>query len=119
MEPNDLPSLSLMDMESANRWGIAYDERPLSTRWDKNQIRIPEDYGWIGEDEEGIWTTVHPHLAYADRPELVELVERFLHESQEMTADDWRTLSAWEYDVKCAMVRAAQRKGHGGQETRS
>lgn len=85
-------------------------ERSFAKRWDPRPGAAPVDLGWIGEDSDGVWTTLHPDAALLDHPELWGVVAEFNAGMQEMTAEDQRTKSAFEFQAKLTMVAALGRK---------
>jgi hypothetical protein len=52
----------------------ALSDRRHAHRWDPPESGDPEvtpsDYGWIGEDRDGVWLAEHPDLAMSRAPEL-------------------------------------------------
>ena len=68
------------------------------------------DYGWIGEDANGVWTTRHPLAALAEHPEVEPILGRWDSGLRELTPQDHATLSAWEWDALACMQAAAQRR---------
>lgn len=84
-------------------------DHAYARRWDPRPELTPldaVDLGWIGEDAQGVWTTVHPQAALLAHPELFGPVSEFQAGLQEITPDDWQTKSAFEFECKVAMACA-------------
>lgn len=86
-------------------------------RWDPREDfdGAPSDYGWIGEDETGVWMTRHPDLV--DAPMLDGALTHFRAGVREWTSSDVERLSASTITgllvLSAAAEREAMRRAHG------
>ena len=86
---------------------------PYAQRWDPREDFRPDDatdLGWIGEDEKGVWICRHPQAALLEEPDLWPEYMRWSAGVQELSADDYERLSAFDYEVRLTLVSAANRK---------
>jgi hypothetical protein len=71
----------------------------FAARWDKRADFKPSDrvdLGWIGEDEEGIWTRRHPEAAILDDPAVLAFMTVwFSCSDREIRPRDVERCSAW------------------------
>ncbi len=82
---------------------------PFASRWDRMEGAKGQDYGWIGEDTQGVWIAVHPQAAFLDQPDLWDVVNAFHMGQRELTEHDWETLSSVHYQAKMALLAAHNR----------
>ena len=68
-----------------------------------------QDYGWIGEDAQGVWIAAHPQAAFLDQPELWNVVNAFHMGQRDLTEGDWETLSSVQYQAKMVLLSAHNR----------
>lgn len=76
------------------------------------------DCGWIGEDQNGVWVKRDPHVALLDFPHLWPIVSEWTAGLRELTPEDARTKSAYEYTAKLHMVVAQARKDENNRGTK-
>ena len=93
--------------------GSVLFDRELAPRWDKVGIPEPLDYGWIGEDAEGVWVAIHPTRALLEHEDLWGVWADYQAGHTHLTLDEARQLTMWE--LECRQVLAAAR---ARQETR-
>lgn len=91
--------------------GVEGSER-LAARWDDRTDAHTLDFGWIGEDKDGVWTTVHPVAALAKETTLHGVW--FDHIAGiKPTSDDLRCMTLYEQDawqvIASALVRESSR----------
>ena len=84
-------------------------EQPFAVRWDPRDLREPIDLETIGEEEKGIWMTVHPDTALLDEPALWEPVAQVRAGIHELTQADWDNMSAHTFDARRTMLGAIRR----------
>lgn len=94
-----------------------WDGRPVQGRWDgpyKDDERGPlpvVDYGWIGQDRDGVYVAEPPLEALAVRsPDLGDVVHRFWLGEREINPGDYDRLSARELDAKVLLLLAHHRE---------
>lgn len=114
MAPGDpLPSLAALhrpDATAAELEGVAWPGRVLAARWDAQGLSPAEDDGDIGEDRDGIWARQHPEMLLTAEPALARVVARYRRTGLvDITAEDDRTLSAWELAVRGLIAQAHHR----------
>lgn len=63
-----------------------------------------------------MWVARHPLAAITEFPWLWDPVARFTSGLQEMTGEDWKELSAIEFEAKLAMASALNRKLERGMK---
>ncbi len=86
----------------------------LNARWDKREdcdCNDRRDYGWIGEDEEGIWTRRNPEIALSVDPELHDVVSEWRCViDREISFDDFESRSHWWICLWLSMFSASNRE---------
>ena len=70
--------------------------------------------GWIGEDGQGVWIARDPQVALLDFPALWPVLAEWDSGLREMTPEDYRTKSAYQYTAKLHMAIAMARNEKNG-----
>ncbi|MBK6683993.1 MAG: hypothetical protein IPG45_05925 [Deltaproteobacteria bacterium] len=84
----------------------------LPCAWDKDPEFVPGPYdnqGDVRETDKGLETKLHPVALLASEPLLWSTVSRWNAGQQELTEQDYATLSAFELSAKRTMVAARAR----------
>ena len=87
--------------------------KPASTfaaRWDKRDDYEAIDLGDVGEDANGVFTRVHPDTLLQSEPRLWDAWIEWCHGQREITAEDYKTKSAYELECKIVLVGAHARE---------
>lgn len=82
---------------------------PYATRWDAKKAER-SDYGYIGEDADGIWLRRHPSVVLLEHPDLWSVVSEVTNGCHKIRPRDYREKSAFEFDAKMTMSLAIQRE---------
>lgn len=108
-DPGHLPPMPA-DPELAFELGFAREmDDSFALRWDKRAHAEHVDYGFIGEDDDGIWMTLHPDSALLRYPELWDVVMEFRSGFRELTERDLHEKSSFEFTAKEVMSAAYRR----------
>lgn len=88
--PRDAQEVGLLiDSTSPHRLHSKLDPRPGVHR---------SDYGWIGEDETGVWITRDPGMVLSFRPHLWGVLDEILYcQTEEAPAQDMDAVSAHDF----------------------
>ncbi len=89
----------------------------LNIRWDPRPKDFEEaiggddlnDCGWIGEDRDGVWITLHPFAALLNDELLWDSWVEWRFGQREITAEDFATKSNFELEARSAMIAADNR----------
>lgn len=89
-------------------------QRPaLALQWDQREDYHPADQvdlGWCGENQDGVWLTIHPDAALYQRPHLWPTIAEWRRGHRELTEHDYQTKSAHDHMAKLVMVCANRRE---------
>lgn len=127
MDSAAIPSLSeelpWIDFADDDDWLAEPTAKAREEGIDKREFRgDPSDFGWIGEDDNGIWLKRHPEAALTEHPELWWVVHRWSLGQHEVTREDTEGLSNHEMEQLATMASAHGRElkrrteRHGGSQ---
>ena len=109
---DDLMHLTELDEDELADAGVLEScpmSSPYAGRWDKREDARLIDFGWIGEDAKGIWTTVHPWSAFLSRPDLWAPYYDFIYGHRKITERDRLLRSNFELECLFALIGAHNR----------
>lgn len=115
-DPSSLPEVDLTDPELAAECGGVpglEEGEAFAVQWDRREDYVLDDecdLGRIGENDKGVWATVHPASLLACEPLLWGVVTRWRYGVREMTPALLRKLSAYEAQAMVVLMSAHARE---------